>query len=74
MADMKHAFAGNTDPVVLQSLNEHLYSRASHQLEQRLLRIIIVDDIYTTGVRFVPVPGRFSSSAAAWIALPRYTL
>lgn len=49
LADMKYAFAGNTDSAVLQSLNEHLHSRASHQLEQRPLRIIIVDDIYTTG-------------------------
>ncbi|WP_405104800.1 ComF family protein [Paenibacillus sp. FSL K6-1217] len=49
LADMKHAFAGNTDSAVLQSLKEHLNSRASHQLEQRPLRIIIVDDIYTTG-------------------------
>ncbi|MEK4849503.1 ComF family protein [Paenibacillus sp. FSL H7-0756] len=49
LADMKHAFAGNTDPVVLQSLKEHLHSRATHQREQHTLRIIIVDDIYTTG-------------------------
>lgn len=49
LADMKYAFAGTTDSAVLQSLNEHLHSRASHKLEQHPLRIIIVDDIYTTG-------------------------
>ncbi|WP_256707124.1 ComF family protein [Paenibacillus sp. FSL R7-0337] len=49
LADMKHAFAGNTDPVVLQSLKELLNSSMTHQLEQRPLRVIIVDDIYTTG-------------------------
>lgn len=49
LADMKHAFAGNIDSAVLQSLKEHLHSRATHQLEQRPLQIIIVDDIYTTG-------------------------
>ncbi|WP_341348688.1 ComF family protein [Paenibacillus sp. FSL H3-0469] len=49
LADMKHAFAGNTDSAVLQSLSEYLHSHATHQLEQRPLQIIIVDDIYTTG-------------------------
>jgi competence protein ComFC len=48
LADMKHVFAGNVDPKILQSLNEHLESIAV-QLQKRPLQIIIIDDIYTTG-------------------------
>lgn len=41
LADMKHAFAGNTDPVVLQSLKELLNSSMTHQLEQRPCELLL---------------------------------
>lgn len=48
LADMKHVFAGNTEPEILSGLVEHLKSIAA-RLQTRPLQIIIVDDIYTTG-------------------------
>ncbi|WNS42658.1 hypothetical protein [Paenibacillus sp. MMS20-IR301] len=48
LADMQHAFTGNTDPEVLESLRNQLNSRPI-QFLGRPLQIIIVDDIYTTG-------------------------
>ncbi|QUL54562.1 ComF family protein [Paenibacillus tritici] len=48
LADMKHAFTGNTDEGVLHRLREQLDATAFRG-QQRPLRIIIIDDIYTTG-------------------------
>lgn len=48
LAGMKQVFAGNTDPKILQSLKEHMDS-ITPPLQQRPLKIIIIDDIYTTG-------------------------
>lgn len=48
LADMKHAFTGNRDSEVLQSLRS-LIDAINLQAEQRPLQIILIDDIYTTG-------------------------
>lgn len=48
LADMKHAFSGNTDSEVLQSLRTLMDAKAV-QPGQRPLRVILIDDIYTTG-------------------------
>lgn len=45
---MKHAFTGNRDSEVLQSLRS-LKDAINLQAEQRPLQIILIDDIYTTG-------------------------
>ncbi|WP_157764182.1 ComF family protein [Paenibacillus borealis] len=48
LADMKHAFTGNTDPEILRSLKGQL-DLITPRLQKRPLQIIIIDDIYTTG-------------------------
>lgn len=48
LADMKHAFTGNADSEVLQSLRR-LLDTIAVQPGQRPLQIILIDDIYTTG-------------------------
>ncbi|WP_238651138.1 ComF family protein [Paenibacillus piscarius] len=48
LADMKHAFTGNTDSAVLQTLRSHV-DASSLQPGQRPLQIVLIDDIYTTG-------------------------
>jgi predicted amidophosphoribosyltransferase len=48
LADMKHAFTGNTDTEIIEKLEHHIESIAA-RLQLRPLQLIIIDDIYTTG-------------------------
>ncbi|MNO34612.1 DNA utilization protein GntX [compost metagenome] len=48
LADMKHAFAANPDPVIRSQFADWLES-SRQKMQSQPVQIIIIDDIYTTG-------------------------